>query len=145
MDGLYGWSFEYRIKEESITVTGRGSLGVAVARYTPYYPIVRLLSLIPKCKFSVKFGAEQINLLDIHVESTGVPQLTAPQLSAYEISYPNFDEQQKIADFLSAVDEKITALTAQKTALTQYKQGMMQRIFNQTLRFKDDNGADYPE
>ena len=145
MDGLYGWSFEYRIKEESITVTGRGSLGVAVARYTPYYPIVRLLSLIPKCKFSVKFGAEQINLLDIHVESTGVPQLTAPQLSAYEISYPNFDEQQKIADFLSAVDEKITALAAQKTALTQYKQGMMQRIFAQTLRFKDDNGADYPE
>jgi type I restriction enzyme S subunit len=43
------------------------------------------------------------------------------------------------------VDEKITALTAQKTALTQYKQGMMQRIFAQTLRFKDDNGADYPE
>lgn len=32
-----------------------------------------------------------------------------------------------------------------KTALTQYKQGMMQRIFSQTLRFKDDNGADYPD
>ncbi len=61
------------------------------------------------------------------------------------IPCPDTNEQQKIADFLSAVDDKITALTAQKTALTQYKQGMMQRIFSQTLRFKDDNGADYPE
>ena len=68
-----------------------------------------------------------------------------PAVKKIEIFIPNIEEQQKIADFLSAVDEKITALTAQKTALTHYKQGMMQRIFSQTLRFKDDNGADYPE
>ena len=67
------------------------------------------------------------------------------QIRKLAIRFPSLIEQQKIADFLSAVDEKITALTAQKTALTQYKQGMMQRIFAQTLRFKDDNGADYPE
>ena len=66
-------------------------------------------------------------------------------IAQVKINLPEIAEQTKIADFLSAVDEKITALTAQKTALTQYKQGMMQRIFNQTLRFKDDNGADYPE
>ena len=67
------------------------------------------------------------------------------QIRKLAIRFPSLIEQQKIADFLSAVDEKITALTAQKTALTQYKQGMMQRIFAQTLRFKDDNGADYPD
>lgn len=68
------------------------------------------------------------------------------QLVKYQFAVPPTEyEQQKIADFLSAVDDKITALTAQKTALTQYKQSMMQRIFSQTLRFKDDNGADYPE
>ena len=66
-------------------------------------------------------------------------------IAQVKINLPEIAEQTKIADFLSAVDEKITALTAQKTALTQYKQGMMQRIFAQTLRFKDDNGADYPE
>ena len=71
--------------------------------------------------------------------------LSAGLIKELNLSYPQITEQQKIADFLSAVDEKITALTAQKTALTQYKQGMMQRIFAQTLRFKDDNGADYPE
>ena len=74
-----------------------------------------------------------------------VPLINKTDFSNVEIVVPELAEQQKIADFLSAVDDKITALTAQKTALTQYKQGMMQRIFAQTLRFKDDNGADYPE
>ena len=78
-------------------------------------------------------------------QGISVVHLYASQLKTLELNIPEIEEQQKIADFLSAVDEKITALTAQKTALTQYKQGMMQRIFAQTLRFKDDNGADYPE
>jgi len=78
-------------------------------------------------------------------QGISVVHLYASQLKTLELNVPEPDEQQKIADFLSAVDDKITALTAQKTALTQYKQGMMQCIFAQTLRFKDDNGADYPE
>ena len=80
----------------------------------------------------------------IMVGSTQV-HVRTPDFFDVELIAPALDEQQKIADFLSAVDEKITALAAQKTALTQYKQGMMQRIFSQTLRFKDDNGAEYPE
>ncbi len=78
-------------------------------------------------------------------QGISVVHLYASQLKTLELNIPEIEEQQKIADFLSAVDEKITALTAQKTALTQYKQGMMQRIFSQTLRFKDDNGVEYPE
>ena len=75
-----------------------------------------------------------------------MPRAEWDLLKNLNFGYPkNTNEQQKIADFLSAVDDKITALTAQKTALTQYKQGMIQRIFSQTLRFKDDNGEDYPE
>ena len=75
-----------------------------------------------------------------------MPRAEWSLLGNLAFGYPkDVEEQQKIADFLSAVNDKITALTAQKTALTQYKQGMMQRIFSQTLRFKDDNGADYPD
>ena len=87
-------------------------------------------------------GQKHISSLQV---GSGREGLNFQAIRTIAIPSPEINEQQKIADFLSAVDEKITALTAQKTALTQYKQGMMQRIFAQTLRFKDDNGADYPD
>ena len=90
------------------------------------------------------YAFQRINWKEYN-EASGVPSLSKSTIEKILLITPNLFEQQKIADFLSAVDDKITALTAQKTALTQYKQGMMQRIFAQTLRFKDDNGADYPE
>jgi type I restriction enzyme S subunit len=143
--GLYGFSDICKIKEKSITVTGRGHLGVAVARNEPYYPIVRLLTLIPKCSLDIYFFAAAINRINFHRESTGVPQLTAPQLSGYKISFPVFEEQTKIANFLTALDEKITQLTQKYEFLDKYKKGIIQQILSQELRFKNDDGQDFPE
>ena len=97
-------------------------------------------------KFVYSYFSEKFNQRVMQLSAkNSVDSVRRTMVTEMPINLPYYEEQQKIADFLSAVDEKITALTAQKTALTQYKQGMMQRIFAQTLRFKDDNGADYPE
>ncbi|WP_343546497.1 restriction endonuclease subunit S [Klebsiella oxytoca] len=64
---------------------------------------------------------------------------------ALPIFQPTLEEQTKIADFLSSIDEKITLLNKQYDLLCQYKKGMMQKIFSQELRFKDENGGEFPE
>jgi len=144
--GLYGYSNLYKSEANVVTVAGRGvNIGIAHVRLEPFYPIVRLLVLNPIKDADVKFWENQLNQLNLFVESTGVPQLTAPQISSYKVKYPSKPEQQKIAAFLTAVDNKIEQLSKKQELLGEYKKGLMQQIFSQAIRFKADDGSDFPD
>lgn len=62
-----------------------------------------------------------------------------------EIATPTIPEQRKIADFLTAVDGRIGQLIQKKALLVDYKKGVMQQLFTQAIRFKDDHGNDFPD
>lgn len=66
-------------------------------------------------------------------------------LKLLELAFPKKEEQTKIASFLSAVDEKISQLNQKHELLSQYKQGMMQKLFSQQIRFKADDGSEFGE
>lgn len=78
-------------------------------------------------------------------QGNSVVHLYGQQLSTLNVNFPSLQEQKKIADFLGAVDDKITGLRKRERLLTQYKKGVMQKIFTQTLRFKADDGSDFPD
>lgn len=64
-------------------------------------------------------------------------------IRSIDFEIPSKEEQTKIASFLSAVDEKIAQLTQKHELLSEYKQGMMQKLFSQQIRFKADDGSEF--
>lgn len=86
----------------------------------------------------------QLKAISVVNQST-IMDLQLGDIKKLEIGYPSKEEQTKIASFLSAVDEKISQLTQKHELLSQYKQGMMQKLFSQQLRFKADDGSEFGE
>ncbi|UTA67893.1 restriction endonuclease subunit S [Emticicia sp. 21SJ11W-3] len=86
----------------------------------------------------------QTQILKLAGTST-IPDLNHGDFYRIKIQLPTFEEQTKIANFLTAIDEKIQALQKKKSLLEQYKKGVMQKIFSQELRFKQDDGSDFPD
>lgn len=74
-----------------------------------------------------------------------IEHVLASEIKEVELNFPSKEEQTKIASFLSAVDEKISQLTQKHELLSQYKQGMMQKLFSQQIRFKADDGSEFGE
>lgn len=107
-DGIVGYyDKEYRVNAPTVTVTGRGNVGHAKARLVNFTPVVRLLSV--KSEHDVFFLENAINTLKIVIESTGVPQLTVPQLAKYEVAFPRqLDEEEHIGAFFKQLDHLIT-------------------------------------
>lgn len=127
--GLYGYTKIARHRENTITITARGTLGRANARYHKYDAIGRLLILEPLSNVNCFFMSEYLNnRVQFSIESTSVPQLTAPQVSKYFIAYPDSVEQNAIATALSDIDaliKKTESLIEKKKAI---KQGAMQEL-----------------
>lgn len=90
----------------------------------------------------LQFHSEKIKMLSAE---QAVPIINKTTFSNYNLFLPSFPEQQKIASFLTAVDEKLQALKKKKKLLAQYKKGMIQKIFSQEFRFKDEDGNELPE
>ena len=140
-DGVVGYYEDaYRIEAPAVTVTGRGDIGVAKARHQNFTPVVRLLSLTTA--HDVDFIEHAINNLKIVSESTGVAQLTVPQLSNYKIHITSLLEERKIGLFISKVDNLITLHQRKLEKLKLNKSALLQKLFPQTgctipdVRFK---------
>ena len=132
--GLYGYTDVPKYSGDSITITGRGSIGHAEYRPFDFDAIIRLLVLIPKDKDIIdsRYVTELINsYVKFPLESTGVPQLTVPQIENIEISLPAIEVQRKIANALSDVDGMISSLEKLIAKYKSIKTACLQQMFPQ--------------
>lgn len=77
-------------------------------------------------------------------QGTSIKGFLKSDLEELLIDLPPLHEQQKIAAFLITIDTRIQQLSRKKTLLEQYKKGVMQQIFSQEIRFKDEEGKEFP-
>ena len=128
-DGIVGYYDDYyRVKAPAVTVTGRGEIGRARARMIDFTPVVRLLAV--RSNHDCYFLENAINNHKVVVESTGVPQLTVPQLSSYDICFPkDIVEEKKIGTYFNQLDHLITLHQRKIDKLKNLKKAMLDKMF----------------
>ena len=128
-DGIVGYYDDYyRVKAPAVTVTGRGEIGRARARMIDFTPVVRLLAV--RSNHDCYFLENAINNHKVVVESTGVPQLTVPQLSSYDICFPkDIVEEKKIGTYFNQLDHLITLHQRKLDMLKKLKSACLSAMF----------------
>ncbi|EFP1367880.1 restriction endonuclease subunit S, partial [Campylobacter jejuni] len=110
-NGLVGYTDKATIIKPSLTISARGTIGFVCIRKEPYFPIVRLISLIPceniLCLHYLYFC---LNFFIAKGEGSSIPQLTIPKFKSLQIPLPPLKEQEQIAKHLDFVFEKTKAL-----------------------------------
>lgn len=105
----------------------------------------------PRDAFASKYLGYYMNSKAYHdqlrpyMQGIKVTSVSKSSISSTHIEIPSLPEQRKIADLLSTVDSVIAAQQAEVDAWKQRKKGAMQKLFSQQVRFKADDGSDFPD
>lgn len=143
-----------QLNKDDLIITLRGSIGNVIIFENEFYDtaFINAQMMIIRPKNINKYFLHNFfqnskiqSVLQNMSSGSAQPQLTKKDLKNFIIIFPILEEQEKISDFLSSVDKKISITEEKLELFKEYKKGIMQKIFNQKLRFKDSNGNDYPE
>jgi len=118
----------YEVIGPAVTVTGRGEVGIAKVREGNFTPVVRLL--VVKSVHNPYFLECAINQCRPLLESTGVPQLTVPKLSNYELSFPpTVSEEMSIGSLFNNINSLIAAINHKIELIELKKKSLLEKMF----------------
>ena len=111
-NGLYGYTDIPKITKNAVTIAGRGAgCGNSFIRREPYYPVIRLLSLVPNEKINVDYLYHCIQGIEFKIPQGGIPQLTVPMVAKYKIPVPKKEVQEQIVSTLNNFETICTDLS----------------------------------
>lgn len=138
-EGLYGYTNIEKINKPCVTLSGRGAgVGHAFLRLTPFFPIIRLVCLIPKEELiTAEYLYYAIQLVKFRIPTTGIPQLTVPMVSEYEIPVPSLEEQKRIVKILNKFDRTINDISENLTVEIELRRKQYEYYRNKLLSFEE--------
>ena len=132
----------------SVICSCSASLGTYAINTCPIITNQTFIGLVCSEKISNHFLLNLMNTqtrkLKIIAGGTTIPYISREKFEEYNIKIPSLPEQEKIASFLTLIDKKIEKQKELVELLKKYKRGLLSAIFSQKMRFKDDNGNNYP-
>ena len=102
INAFYGYTDAARVDKPAVTVAARGTIGYAEYRDYPYFPIIRLITLIPRDdkQLNAKYLYYSLEGRHYKVPTSGIPQLTVPVIKKEKVSIPPLDVQKRIVNVL---------------------------------------------
>jgi len=142
--GLHGFTNISKVSKPSLTISARGTIGNIVVRKESYYPVVRLIVLVPnERKADVDFLNYSLCLHNFFSVGTSIPQLTVPMVKPIEIPLPPLEEQKQIAALFQSIDTATEEIEGQEKNLLNLKNKLLGELCGEKQQFgkalnKDD-------
>lgn len=137
-NAIYGYTTVPKITVSAVTIAARGTIGYAAYRDYPYFPIIRLLSVIPinNLELNTKFLYYCLEGKKYNIPQAGIPQLTVPTLKKVIIPLPPLEEQQRIVDILDRFDKLCNDISEGLPAEIDARQKQYEYYRDKLLTFK---------
>lgn len=130
-EGLYGYTSNYKINQESVTVSARGTIGFVCLRHVPYTPIVRLITLIPHLDMiSAKYLYLWLKNIPIKGTGTTQQQLTVPDFRKTEIIVPTIDEMTMFTRLVDPLFQQVWANQDENEKLSGLRDTLLPRVLS---------------
>ena len=133
-EGLYGYTTDYKIDEESVTVSARGTIGFVCLRHIPYTPIVRLVTLIPHSDIvSAKYLYLWLKSIPIHGTGTTQQQLTVPDFRKTKITIPSESDMCAFTETVTPLFQQMWANQEENVKLADVRDALLPRLMSGEL------------
>ena len=139
INALYGYTDVARVDKPAVTVAARGTIGYAEYRDYPYFPIIRLITLIPRDdkQLNAKYLYYSLEGRHYKVPTSGIPQLTVPVIKKEKVSVPPLDVQNRIVNVLDNFEKICSDLNIGLPAEIEARQKQYEYYRDKLLTFAE--------